>query len=320
MRTPGPRLSRVVVLGGTGFVGRALAARAAAVPGLTLVVPTRRLVHGRALVPLPHVQLVQASVHDDAQLQRVLAGADAVVNLVAILHGREADFERVHVQLPQRLAAACRAAGVQRLVHVSALGVAADAPSMYLRSKARGEAALQSAGLQLTVLRPSVIFGAEDRFLNLFAGLQRWFPLLPLGGASAQFQPVWVGDVAQALLACLQDAGTAGQVFEAAGPQVFTLAQLVRWAGQRAGCARPILPLPAPLAWLQAWALELAPGGLMSRDNVASMQVPNVASGARPGLPALGIAPVSLAEAALREGARAGHEADLDRWRAGHGG
>ena len=318
---------RIVVLGGTGYVGRAFAARAAATVGtaLQLVVPTRRLASGQALRSLPAVQLMQASVHDDAELQRVLRGADAVVNLVAILHGREADFEQVHVTLPQRLAAACAAAGVRRLVHVSALGVALSAPSMYLRSKARGEAVLQQAaaqagGLELTVLRPSVIFGAEDKFLNLFSALQAVFPVLPLGGAGAKLQPVWVGDVAQALLQCLADPATAGKTYDIAGAQVYTLAQLVKLAGARGGHARPVLPLPAPLAHLQALALEFMPGGpLMSRDNLASLQVPNVASGTLPGLAALGIEAHSIAQAHELETVAAQRDADLERWRRRHG-
>ena len=284
---------RVLVLGGTGFVGRALAARLAQPgSGFTLRVPTRRLAQGRALLPLPTVELVQASVHDGAALPALLDGVDAVVNLVAVLHGSEAAFEQVHVALPQRLAAACRTAGVARLVHVSALGVALDAPSRYLRSKARGEQVLQSAGLALSLLRPSVIFGAEDRFLNLFETLQRLLPAVALGGTQARMQPVWVGDVAAALHRLLADGRTAGRTYEAAGPQVYTLAQLVRAAGARAGVARPLLPLPAPLAWAQAFALEHLPGGpLMSRDNLLSLQVPNVASGTLPGLADLGITP-----------------------------
>ncbi|EHR73308.1 nucleoside-diphosphate-sugar epimerase [Burkholderiales bacterium JOSHI_001] len=318
---------RVVVLGGTGFVGRAFAVRAAATVGtaLQLVVPTRRLASGQALRSLPTVQLLQARVQDDADLRRVLQGADAVVNLVAILHGREADFEQVHVTLPQRLAAACAAVGVRRLVHVSALGVGLQAPSMYLRSKARGEAVLQQAaagagGLELTLLRPSVIFGAEDRFLNLFAALQAVFPVMPLGGAGAQLQPVWVGDVAQALLQCLADRATVGKTFDIAGPQVYTLAQLVKLAGARTGRHRPVLPLPAPLARLQALTLEFMPGGpLMSRDNLASLQVPNVASGTLPGLADLGIEAHSIAQASELESAGAQRDADLERWRRRHG-
>lgn len=303
-------MTRLLILGGTGFVGRALCKtlveerlNPAAAPRqegeLRLRVPTRRLAHGQALTPLPQVELLQADVHDDATLDRLLDGCDAVVNLIAILQGSEAAFNAAHVQWPTRLAEACLRQGIRRLVHVSALGAGPAAPSRYLRSKAGGEAALQATaarGLALTLLRPSVIFGAEDRFLNLFADLQRFTPLLPLAGAQARFQPVWVNDVSAAIARCLADPGTAGQTFECAGPQVFTLAELVRLAGRIAGHPRPILPLPGPLATLQALALECLPGEpLMSRDNLASMQVPNVASDTLPGLVELGISPSPLA-------------------------
>ena len=289
---------RIAVLGGTGFVGRALCERLvrAGAGGGTLVVPTRRPQHADAIRSLPTVEVRVADVHDDRALTRVVAGCDAVINLVAILHGSAAEFERVHVALPRRLAAICRSTGVRRVLHVSALGADAGAPSLYLRSKAVGEAALQGAALDLTVLRPSVIFGAEDSFLNLFASLQTVFPLMPLAGAGARFQPVWVDDVAEALLRCLQRDETVGQTIEAAGPDVFTLAELVRLAGRWSGHERPIVPLPALLARAQALAMELLPGvPLMSRDNLDSMRVPNVATGALPGFDSLGIAPTALA-------------------------
>jgi NADH dehydrogenase len=292
-----PKIQTLLILGGTGFVGRALCgtlsrAAAAAPSGtaLRLRVPTRHFPHGQALLPLSVVEVLQADVHDDAALDGLLQGCDAVVNLVAILHGNEGAFEAAHVQLPKRLAAACARTGVRRVVHVSALGAGPEAPSRYLRSKARGEAALRAADLDLTLLRPSVIFGAEDRFLNLFARLQAVAPAVPLAGAHARFQPVWVGDVAEAIARCLASPQTIGLTFECAGPEVKTLAELVRLAGAAAGHARPVFPLPDGLARLQAWAKELAPGEpLMSRDNLDSMRVPNVASGALPGLAALGI-------------------------------
>ena len=293
---------RILVTGGTGFVGTAvcehLVERSGGAGG-GIVVPTRRPARGRAVQSLPTVELHRCDVHDASALERLLAGCDAVVHLVAILHGSQADFERVHVRLPRTLVTACRAAGVQRVVHVSALGAAADAPSMYLRSKAAGEQVLRDSGLDVTVLRPSVIFGAGDRFLNLFARLQAMAPFVPLGGAQARFQPVWVEDVAQAVVRCLDRPSTIGQVIECAGPQVFTLAELVRLAGRLAGHPRPVIPLPEALARLQARAMEWLPGEpLMSRDNVDSMRVPNVASGARPGLEALDIAPAPLEQVA----------------------
>ena len=200
--------------------------------------------------------------------------------------------------LPQRIAGACAAAGVSRLVHVSALGVAdaATAPSLYLRSKAQGEQLLRGApGLALTLLRPSVIFGAEDRFINLFAALQAFAPVMPLAGAAARFQPVWVDDVAHAIVACLKDPRHIGKTFECAGPQVLTLRELVQRAGRWSGHARPVLPLPEWAGRVQAALLGLLPGEpLMSADNLASMRVPNVASGRLPGLAELGIEPTSL--------------------------
>jgi uncharacterized protein YbjT (DUF2867 family) len=291
-------MRNILVLGGTGFVGRHLCEKLARLQW-RVTVPTRRANGARDLQMLPLLQPVQADVRDEAVLTRLVAGHDAVVNLVAILHGNEAAFEAVHVTLPQALARACAAAGVQRVVHVSALGAAVDAPSMYQRSKARGEAALRAAGLALTVLRPSVIFGPEDRFLNLFARLQAVLPVVPLAGADTRFQPVWVEDVAQAVAHALQNERTAGQIYEACGPGVYTLRQLVRlagqWAGVNGGRGRPVLGLPARLARLQALLMELAPGEpLMSRDNLDAMLADNVASGRLPGLESLGIQPGAL--------------------------
>ena len=294
---------KLLILGGTGFVGRSLAARWAAEPaaaGSSIVVPSRRPTRGGALATLPTVRRVAADVHDPATLERLLEGVDAVVNLVAILHGSAAQFEAAHVVLPQRLAAACQRAGVSRLVHVSALGVPdgdpQSAPSRYLRSKAAGEQVLRSApGLALTILRPSVIFGADDRFIRLFARLQALAPVMALAGAGARFQPVWVEDVAAALVRCLLDRATVGQVIECAGPEVCTLAQLVRLSGRWSGHERPVLPLPDWAGRLQAAALGLLPGEpLMSGDNIDSMKVPNVATGRLPGLESLGIRPAGV--------------------------
>jgi NADH dehydrogenase len=289
-------MKNVVVLGGTGFVGRSVCEKLVErSPTGRITVPTRRLPHGQRVRLLPTVELIEADVHDDPQLARVIAGADAVINLVAILHGSSKAFEHVHVALPRRLAAACNAAGAKRVVHVSALGVGPNAPSNYLRSKTEGEAVLQAAGLALTVLRPSVIFGSDDAFLNLFARLQALAPFLPLAGSEARFQPVWVEDVASAVVACLDRPDTIGQTYECAGPQVYTLADLARLAGRWSGHERPVIPLPAFVGRLQAGLMELLPGQpLMSRDNVDSMQVPNVASGQLPGLQALGIQPAAL--------------------------
>ncbi|WP_284615699.1 complex I NDUFA9 subunit family protein [Aquabacterium humicola] len=286
---------RVVVTGGTGFVGRVVCERLfERDAGTRIVVPTRQLPQGQAIQVLPTVELLRCSVHEPQQLAAVFDGADALVHLVAILHGRAADFDRVHVELPRKLAAACRAAGVRRVVHVSALGVAPDAPSAYLRSKAAGEAVWRDSGLDVTIVRPSVIFGAEDRFTNLFVRLQRWLPVLPLAGADALFQPVWVSDVANAIVGSL-DRPPARPIVEAAGPEVLTLRQIVQRVGRLAGCQRPVLALPESLGRLQAALMALLPGEpLMSADNLLSMRVPNVATGAHPGLADLGLRPAGI--------------------------
>ena len=291
--------ARILILGGTGFVGRQVCEQLARL-GVSMTVPTRREVNASWVQILPGLTVIEADIHDPVQLQQLMQGHDAVVNLVAILHGSAAAFQKAHVQLARTIARACTATGVRCLVHVSALGAANDAPSDYLRSKAGGESVLHSAGLDLTVLRPSVIFGAQDQFLNVFAKLQAMFPVIPLAGASTRFQPVWVGDVAQAVVHCLQDFHTVDQTYELCGPEVFTLAQLVqsagRWAGVNQGQGRPVFGIPYALGWLQAALMELAPGQpLMSRDNLRSMKVDNVATPNQPGLRGLNIRPASVA-------------------------
>ena len=310
----------ILVLGGSGFVGRSVCAKLverSGAGGGRIVVPTRRIAHGRHLQMLPTVQLVQTDLHDDAQLARLVAGSDAVINLVAVLHGDAQRFRRVHEELPRRIAQACKAAGVRRLIHVSALGVGENAPSLYLRSKAAGETVLAAAGLDLTVLRPSVIFGAHDRLLNLFATLQAIAPFVPLAGAQSRYQPVWVEDVAAAIVRCLDDDRTIGKTVECAGPDMLTLRELVRAAGRWSGHRRPVIGLPSALATLQAMLMELLPGEpLISRDNLASMTVPNVATGTLPGLDALGIRASALSAIAPQYLARGQGPARLDAWRA----
>jgi uncharacterized protein YbjT (DUF2867 family) len=312
--------NNILVLGGSGFVGRSLCEKLVGQSGGAggrIVVPSRRPHRAAAIRFLPTVEVVASDVHLDRDLARLMRGVDAVVNLVAILHGSPEAFKKVHVDLPQRLSKACQQAGVKRLVHVSALGVQPDSSSYYLRSKHAGEAVLQASGLDVTLLRPSVIFGEHDRFINLFAQLQAVFPVMPLAGSQAQFQPVWVEDVARAITTSLRDPSTIGQTIECAGPQVFTLGELVRLAGQWAGHARPVLPLPMCMGQLQALAMELLPGEpLMSRDNLASMKTPNVASGKLPDLASLGIQPTAIEQVMPEVLARRCGPARLDPWRA----
>ena len=309
-------MKNILILGGTGFVGAHVCEKLVRA-GWHVTVPTRRRANAQQVSHLPGLTVLEADVHDEAVLTQLVAGHDAVVNLVAILHGTQAAFEKTHVALPQKLARACLAGGVKQLVHVSAMGADAQqpesAPSMYLRSKGQGEAVLIQAaagagaaaksGFALTILRPSVIFGADDQFINLFARLQKVFPVMPLAGAKARFQPVWVEDVAAAVVQCLAPAGaTVGQgprIIEVCGPDVFTLAELVKMSAQLSGVCegrgRPVIALPRWMGLIQAFMMELAPGQpLMSRDNLDSMQIDNVATGQWPGLQSLGITPSAL--------------------------
>jgi NADH dehydrogenase len=310
---------RVLVLGGSGFVGRQVCEQLARL-GWHITVPTRRAVNAASVQSLPGLTVIEANVHKEADLARLMPGHDAVINLVAVLHGNEERFEHVHVDLPGKIANAMKKFGVQRLVHISALGADPQGPSMYQRSKARGETVLENSGLQLTVLRPSVIFGAEDKFLNLFADLQTIAPFMPLAGSNTRFQPVWVGDVARAVVTCLQNPGTIGQTFELCGPDVLTLGELVQragqWAGVNHGRGRPVIGLPMWVGWLQAAAMELAPGEpLMSRDNLASMKVDNIATGQHPGLSDLGISAASAAGVAPSYLGHRGPRSRLNGWR-----
>jgi uncharacterized protein YbjT (DUF2867 family) len=311
--------NNILVLGGSGFLGRSvcehLVRRNGGGSG-RIVVPSRRPARAKHLQLLPTLQVVQADVHDAAQLARLVAGVDVVINLVAILHGSDAAFQQVHAELPKSIASACRAAGVRRVIHVSAIGASADAPSRYLRSKAAGEAALAAAGLDLTVVRPSLIFGADDRSTNLFARLQALAPFVPLAGADAKLQPVWVDDVARAIVACVDDDATIGRSFECTGPQVLTLRELVQRCGAWAGHARPVFGLPGAVASLQAAFFELLPGEpLITRDNLASLGVPNVATPGAAGLAELGIAASSLDTVAPGYLGQAAGPARLDPFR-----
>jgi len=277
-----------LVVGGSGFVGRHLVAALAA-RGARVTVPTRRRDRAKHLILLPTVDVVEADVRDPQVLAGLAAGRDAVVNLAGILHGP--GFTATHVELAQAVVNACRAAGVRRLLHMSALGSDPAAPSEYLRSKGIGEQAVLAADdLAATVFRPSVIFGPEDRFLNLFARLAMLSPVLALGSPDARFQPVYVGDVVRAMLAALDDRDAAGKRYDLCGPREWTLRELMEFVCAITGKKRLIIGLPDTLSYLQAWTMELLPVKLLTRDNYYSMQVPSVCDCAFP----FGIEPVAL--------------------------
>ena len=274
------KISRVCVLGATGFVGRALGDQLFA-RGIGMRVVTRQRPRAAPLMVLPTVEVQVADCGDVDDLVRCFDNVDAVVNLVGVLHpSRRQSFEHCHVEVPRKVVQACHAAGVRHLVQMSALAASDDAPSAYLRSRAAGEAAVrQAAGiLPVTIFRPSVIFGEGDAFLNTFAKLVKLFPVIPLAGAKARFQPIWVEDVARCIADSLGNTQCFGQTYELAGPRRYTLAELVQLVAQTTGKKRSIVALPGPLASLQAFMLEHLPGKLMTRDNLASMSVDNVTS------------------------------------------
>ena len=310
------KYSNFFVVGGSGFVGRHLVA-ALAVRGAGVVVATRRRERAKHLILLRTVDVVEVDVRDTKALAALAAGCDAVVNLAGILHGP--DFKPAHVELAQAIVNVCRMAGVKRLLHMSALGADPAAPSEYLRSKGIGEQAVLAADdLQATVFRPSVIFGPEDRFLNLFAKLAAFSPVLALASPDARFQPVYVGDVVKAMLAALESRahldGTRGKRYDLCGPGEFTLRELMAFVCEVTGRRRLIVGLPDGIAWLQAWMMEWLPVPLLTRDNLLSMRVPSVCDCSFP----FGIQPTALQAVAPAwlAPARAHERFDELRWRA----
>ena len=289
---------RIAILGGSGFVGRHLVA-ALTREGYATRVFTRRRSRSRSLLVMPTCEVVETDVHRASNLSSCLAGCDAVVNLAGILneHARTGNrFRDVHAELPGKLVEACRRHRIERMLHMSALGVGADAPSEYLRTKFHGEQAAHSAeagGIAVTSFRPSVIFGPGDSFFNRFAGLLALSPLVfPLACPEARFAPVYVDDVVRAFLAVLGDETTAGQRYELCGPRTYTLRELVAYTAEVTGRRRLIVGLGDRLSRLQGLVLERIPGKPFSTDNYLSTKVDSVC--ASNGLERLGIAPRSV--------------------------
>jgi uncharacterized protein YbjT (DUF2867 family) len=223
---------------------------------------------------------VEADVFRAAELEELVRQHDAVINLTGILHG---DFERVHVALPKLVAEICAKTGVLRFVNMSALNADIGGPSEYLRSRGRGEAAVWAVAksnplLNVTLFRPSVVFGERDKFLNMFAGLVKLFPVIPLGSADARFQPVWVEDVARAIAMCIGLPESNGQTYTLVGPKVYTLRQLLEFVAATIGKHRAIVGLGPQLSMLQASVFGALPGKIITADNVRSMSVPSTSN------------------------------------------
>ena len=274
----------ILLIGGNGFVGRVLAAQLQAA-GYSVLLPTRHLAAARELRMLPKVHLEDADVHGFDSLQELcsrIKPSGAVINLVGVLHDKPAEpygeiFKAAHVDLPKNIITAMKMNGLKRYLHMSALGADSNGPSMYQRSKGDGEAAVKASDLDWTIFRPSVIFGEQDQFINLFAKLTKLFPAMPLANSSAQFQPVSVDDVATAFTKALKMPSTIHQSYDLVGPTVYSMKEIVEFAARKVNTRCLIIPVPDFVGYIQALAFEFLPvPTLMSRDNIASMQLPNI--------------------------------------------
>ena len=280
-----------VVLGGSGFVGRALVARLLAHGERVRVLS--RSDDTRARMPAG-AELLVGDVFDAAFLRNAFDGADAAINLVGILNERGDDgagFRKVYVELAETMIAAMRVAGVRRLLQMSALH-AGDGESHYLKARGEAEALVRTSALDWTLFRPSVIAGPGDGLFCRFAQLLRFAPALPIGRADARFQPVWVGDVVEAFVRALDDPGTVGQSYDLVGPEAMTLADIVRLTAETKGWTRFVVSLPGVFGRMQAEVGEHLPGKPISRDNWRSLQRDSTSSDN--GLPKLGIAPTDV--------------------------
>ncbi|MBU3564901.1 complex I NDUFA9 subunit family protein [Polynucleobacter sp. MWH-HuK1] len=273
----------ILLIGGNGFVGRVIAAQLQ-LAGYSVLIPTGHLAAARELRMLPKVHVEDVDIHDFDVLQNLCGRIHkngAVINLVGVLHDKTAQpygkiFNAAHVDLPKNIITAMQLHGLRRYLHMSALGADSNGPSMYQRSKGDGEAAVKASNLDWTIFRPSVIFGAQDQFINLFSKLTKLLPAMPLANHQAQFQPVSVDDVAFAFVKSLSMPQTIHQSYDLVGPTVYTMKEIVEFSARRVKTSCAIIPVPAFVGYLQALAFEFLPGPtLMSRDNIASMQLPN---------------------------------------------
>jgi uncharacterized protein YbjT (DUF2867 family) len=292
------RYRRVTVLGGSGFIGRYVVQRLAAA-GAVVTVVSRHATAANFLRPMGDVgqiALINAAINDEARLGAAVEGADAVVCSIGILFERGAQrFDIVHTRGPALLARLAKAAGARHLVHLSAMGADPAAPAAYARSKAAGEAAVRAAFPEATILRPSVVFGPEDDLFNRFAALARWVPALPLiGGGHTKFQPVYVGDVADAVIAALERPDAAAKTFELGGPRVYSFRELMEVVLRETARERLLVNLPFPLAMFEAAFLEWLPRPPLTRDQVKLLERDNIAAAGSLGLRDLGVEPTAV--------------------------
>ncbi|UCH39867.1 MAG: complex I NDUFA9 subunit family protein [Gammaproteobacteria bacterium] len=277
------RNRNILLLGGSGFIGKQLAFTLAN-RGWQVTVPSRRPHRNRALLVHPRIRLLEGNIIDPANLQELCNGQQAVVNLVGILHERrKGDFRRYHVDFIKTVVDACNAAGIRRLLHVSALGAdQASGSSLYLRSKGEGENLLHTFGqreLKVTSFQPSVVFGKEDNFVNQFAGILRWyFGYFPLACPNSKLQPVYVGDLVGRIVNAVDDPQSYSKRYPVCGPEVFTLRQILELIIEALQLPVRILPLGKGLSQLQALVLQNLPGKLFTMDNYRSLQTDNVCS------------------------------------------
>ncbi|MEM7024278.1 MAG: complex I NDUFA9 subunit family protein [Pseudomonadota bacterium] len=284
----------ITVFGGTGFIGRYVVRRLAA-QGARVLVVSRNPSRGYHLQPMGSVGQIlveRVDLTNERSLGAALAEAHGVINLIGILYERRRQrFEDVHAALPGRIAAAAAAAGIRHMVQMSAIGASADSTSAYARSKAEGERRVLEALPGATIVRTSIVIGPEDDFFNRFAAMARLVPMLPLiGGGETKFQPVFVGDVADAIVAALQRPDAAGETFELGGPQVYSFAELMRYMLDVVGRRRVLVPLSFGAASFKARFLELLPVPPLTRDQVELLKVDNVVAEGAKGLGDLGIA------------------------------
>ena len=287
-------MKKITVLGGSGFVGSSLVAKLDAA-GYQVTVLTRRRETAKHLILLPKVHVVECELNDQQHLKNLLQGSDVVINLVGILHQTgKSGFEQMHHQLPRRIAQICDELGIDRLLHMSALQATQSAPSQYLRSKAAGEAAINefSKKLNITIFKPSIIFGRGDNFFNLFATVVKWMPMVLLAKPDTKFQPIWVEDVANCFVNAVENTATYGKTYELGGPQVYTFKALVQKIMNVLNIQRPIIGLGDRLSFMQGFFMELLPVQLMSRDNVRSLRVDSVTAHAL--APELGVSLMPL--------------------------